>query len=55
MKIYELGEFGLIKRIARHGKRRKDTVLGIGDDAAVLQGRKTYQLITTDKRPGAAT
>ncbi|MFA6548658.1 MAG: thiamine-phosphate kinase [Candidatus Margulisiibacteriota bacterium] len=48
MKISELGEFGLIERIAHRENKRKDTLLGIGDDAAVLQGPKNYQLITTD-------
>jgi thiamine-monophosphate kinase len=37
MKISQLGEFGLIERIARCENKRKDTVIGIGDDTAVLE------------------
>ena len=35
--LRDIGEFGLIKRIARKAKRKDTSVLiGIGDDAAVL-------------------
>ncbi|MFH1386091.1 MAG: thiamine-phosphate kinase [bacterium] len=55
MELSRIGEFGLIERIARQEKRRPSTVVGIGDDCAVLkgpgsrdQGPAKYQLITTD-------
>jgi thiamine-monophosphate kinase len=60
VKLSQLGEFGLIDRIARHEKRQPGTVVGIGDDAAVIQPPTSnlkpqnkyqkikYQLITTD-------
>jgi thiamine-monophosphate kinase len=55
MKISELGEFGLIERLAKHKMKQPGTILGIGDDAAVLGRPKTkdhrpqtYLLITTD-------
>jgi thiamine-monophosphate kinase len=53
MKLSELGEFGLIDLIASHEAKRQDTIVGIGDDAAVLspksevRGQK-YALVTTD-------
>jgi len=37
VKLSQLGEFGLIDRIARREARRPETVVGIGDDAAVLR------------------
>lgn len=50
MKIREIGEFGLIERIA--GKtiiRDPRVVVGIGDDAAVIEGGEgNYLLITAD-------
>lgn len=60
MKLSQLGEFGLIDRIAERETKLSSTVVGIGDDAAVLElptsniklQNKTlnakYQLITTD-------
>ncbi len=50
MKLGELGEFGLISRIAQKvGVRSPDVVVGIGDDAAVLKGNsEKYILISTD-------
>ncbi len=63
MKLSQLGEFGLIDRIARREHKRSTTLIGIGDDAAVLkfpvpslpreksrgsQFPKRYLLITTD-------
>ncbi|MBN3032633.1 MAG: thiamine-phosphate kinase [Candidatus Saganbacteria bacterium] len=59
MKLSQLGEFGLIELIARRESKRRGTVVGIGDDAAVLQlptsnlqpqnkNKSQYQLITTD-------
>jgi thiamine-monophosphate kinase len=50
MKVWELGEFGLIDFIARIvGKQsRAQLVLGIGDDTAAWRTRKSMQLATTD-------
>lgn len=53
MKLSQLGEFGLIDLIALREAKRSDTLVGIGDDAAVLcpkskvQSQK-YTLVTTD-------
>jgi len=47
MRLRELGEFGLIERIARAAKRRgvpRGVVLGIGDDAALLRLRAREEL-----------
>lgn len=49
MKLSQLGEFGLIDRIAKRESRLPSTIVGIGDDAAVLQMTNgKYLLITTD-------
>ena len=52
MKVWELGEFGLIELIAKTvGKcSRSDLVLGIGDDTAawLTEKSKSVQLATTD-------
>ena len=51
MKVSSVGgEFGLIERIKKNIRiYSKDIVLGIGDDAAVLEyGQKNYLLFTTD-------
>jgi thiamine-monophosphate kinase len=49
MKLSQLGEFGLIELIKKSRSKRKDTVLGIGDDCAVLKSSKDkYLLVTTD-------
>lgn len=50
MKIESIGEFGLIDDLAGLLPEGKGTVKGIGDDAAVLPGRKKdyYLLIATD-------
>lgn len=50
MKVWELGEFGLIDVIARTvGKpSREELVLGIGDDTAAWRTGKSVQLATTD-------
>jgi len=39
MKLSQIGEFGLIELLkkAESGKQKADTVIGIGDDAAVMQ------------------
>jgi thiamine-monophosphate kinase len=50
--LRDIGEFGLIKRIARKAKRKdKSVVVGIGDDAAVIDVRARDDLpllVTTD-------
>jgi thiamine-monophosphate kinase len=47
--ISELGEFGLIKRIAKDTElKNKSTVKGIGDDAAVIAENKNLSVVTTD-------
>jgi len=49
MKLQELGEFGLIDRIARQVHNSPAVVLGIGDDAAALLPTPgTLTLITSD-------
>jgi len=47
MKLEEIGERGLIKRITRK-PGRKDVVVGIGDDAAVIRFGERFLLYTTD-------
>jgi thiamine-monophosphate kinase len=48
-KLSELGEFGLIKHLTREIKlRNKSTVVGVGDDAAVLDFQNLKTVITTD-------
>ena len=42
-----LDEFGLIERIRRRTAARDDIVLGIGDDAALLQPAPGQQLVVT--------
>jgi thiamine-monophosphate kinase len=57
VKLSQLGEFGLIERIAKHEPKLTSTIMGIGDDCAVLQIKNEklkiknegrYLLITTD-------
>jgi len=49
LKLKELGEFGLIDRIARQVHNAPSVVLGIGDDAAaLLPAPGTVTLITSD-------
>jgi thiamine-monophosphate kinase len=50
MKVWGLGEFGLIELIAEIvGKAsRKDIILGIGDDASVWRTESSIQIGTTD-------
>lgn len=61
MKLSQLGEFGLIDRIAKRESQLVTTVVGIGDDAAVIQiskikneklktqtKKQKYLLVTTD-------
>ena len=48
-EIQELGEFGLIKKLTDSIKtKQKNTIKGIGDDAAVIKGSKKNTLISTD-------
>ncbi|MFT4667189.1 MAG: thiamine-monophosphate kinase [Polaribacter sp.] len=47
--VNELGEFGLIEHLTKDfTNKRKSTVKGIGDDAAVLQTGDKYTVISTD-------
>ena len=48
MKLSQIGEFGLIEYIKKHERKRAGTVIGIGDDAAVIETSRNYLLITTD-------
>lgn len=48
MKLSQIGEFGLIEYIKKNEGKRSGTVIGIGDDAAVIKTSKNYLLITTD-------
>jgi len=52
MRLRDLGEFGLIARIARAASRAgvagsRDVVLGIGDDAAILRPRAGEDVVVT--------
>ncbi len=48
MKIKDIGEFGLIERIhARAGRSSYPVVIGIGDDASVLDAGPKNQVVTT--------
>ncbi|NVK26952.1 MAG: thiamine-phosphate kinase [Flavobacteriia bacterium] len=44
----DLGEFGLIKHITSKIPLYNDTVLGVGDDAAVIEARDEQTLVSTD-------
>ncbi|MFP4059440.1 MAG: thiamine-phosphate kinase [Bacteroidales bacterium] len=47
--ISDLGEFGLIRQLTRNIKvKHKTTILGVGDDAAILGTGKKKMLLTTD-------
>jgi len=48
MKIEELGEFGLIDRLAERIGEKEGLIKGIGDDCAVLDDEDNYTLLTTD-------
>ena len=49
MDIKELGEFGLINKISSKFKnKRKSTILGIGDDSAILNSDKKLILLSSD-------
>ena len=48
-EITELGEFGLIDKITKNITNKNNTTkIGIGDDAAVIDGGKDYLLLSTD-------
>ena len=48
-KIEEIGEFGLINRInSKFNSNRKSTIIGIGDDSAIIDHSKSLTLITSD-------
>ena len=48
-ELEELGEFGLIERLAKDIKVvNESTKLGIGDDAAVIDSGDQYSLLSTD-------
>lgn len=49
MNLKDLGEFGLIDRITKGIKIDRSVIVGVGDDAAVLEfGKKEYLLLTCD-------
>lgn len=49
LEISKLGEFGLIDRIrGRFANTQSNSVFGMGDDAAVLDGSHDYLLVATD-------
>jgi len=53
MKVLELGEFGLIDRLAEmvgrgQSKQKGSLIIGIGDDTAAWQGDSSVQLATVD-------
>ncbi|MDX3772805.1 thiamine-phosphate kinase [Chromatiaceae bacterium AAb-1] len=51
-----MGEFELISRFfSQSGARRQDTLLGVGDDGAVLQLREGYDLVVTTDTMVAGT
>ncbi|RPG03985.1 MAG: thiamine-phosphate kinase [Pelagibacteraceae bacterium TMED267] len=48
-EINELGEFGLIKLISKNIKlKNKSSVLGIGDDSAIIDNSKLQTIVSTD-------
>lgn len=49
VKVSEIGEFGLIERISKLvGPPKKDVLIGIGDDAAIVAATDAPLAITTD-------
>ncbi|HOW35119.1 MAG TPA: thiamine-phosphate kinase [Candidatus Omnitrophota bacterium] len=49
VRLKDIGEFGLIGRIAKSARRQKGVIKGIGDDTAVLAySPKRYLLFTAD-------
>ena len=48
-ELEELGEFGLIKHLAKFVEvKNKSTILGIGDDAALIDSGNKQIVLTTD-------
>ncbi len=48
-ELEELGEFGLIERISNNfSNKQPSTILGIGDDAAIIDTGDAYMVISTD-------
>jgi len=47
MKLENIGEFGLIEKIAKGTRTNKSVIKGIGDDAAVLEWTKDKYLLAT--------
>jgi thiamine-monophosphate kinase len=48
-ELSEIGEFGLIDHLSKNIKiKNPGSIKGIGDDAAVIDNRKTMTLVTTD-------
>jgi len=47
-KLSDIGEFGLIEKIANKFKSDETIYKGIGDDCAVLENEEDYTLMTTD-------
>jgi thiamine-monophosphate kinase len=48
-ELSELGEFGLIKHLTKNIKiKHKNTIKGVGDDAAVIKVNGKLMLVTTD-------
>ena len=48
-ELSDLGEFGLIDHLAKNVRNyHASTIKGIGDDAAVIDNGKTYNLLSTD-------
>jgi len=48
MKLSDIGEFGLIEKIANKFESDETVYKGIGDDCAVLKNEEDYTLMTTD-------
>ncbi len=48
MKLSDIGEFGLIEKIANKFESDETVYKGIGDDCAVLENEEDYTLLTTD-------
>ena len=47
-EINEVEEFGLIKRISsKFNNKRKSTIIGIGDDSAVINPHKKLMLLSS--------
>ncbi len=47
-KLTDIGEFGLIEKIAAKFKNKEKIFKGIGDDCAVIEDNHDYTLMTTD-------